>query len=59
MDLGLIIGIAIALVLLVGLAIYTGAKKPGSKKDGGTGAAVVTGLIMGTLVGGSSTVGTA
>ena len=59
MDLGLIIGIVIALVLLVGLAIYTGAKKPGGKKDGGTGAAVVTGLIMGTLVGGSSTVGTA
>ena len=59
MDIGVIIGIIIALVLLVGLAIYTGAKKSGGKKDGGTGAPVVAGLIMGTLVGGSSTVGTA
>lgn len=58
MDASVIIGIAIALVALVGLAIYTGAKKSGGKKSG-VGFPVVTGLIMGTLVGGSSTVGTA
>lgn len=58
MDASVIVGIAIALVLLVGLAIYTGAKKSSGKKSG-VGFPVVTGLIMGTLVGGSSTVGTA
>lgn len=58
MDVSVIIGIAAALILIVGLAIYTGAKKSGAKKEG-TNAAVVAGLIMGTLVGGSSTVGTA
>ena len=58
MDASIIIGIVIALVAIVGLAIYTGAKKSAGKKEG-ISAAVVAGLIMGTLVGGSSTVGTA
>ena len=58
MDASIIIGIAIALIVLVGLSIYTGAKKPSGKKEG-ISSAVVAGLIMGTLVGGSSTVGTA
>lgn len=58
MSASTIIGIVISLVVIVGLAIYTGAKKSGGKKKG-ISSAVVAGLIMGTLVGGSSTVGTA
>ena len=52
------VGLVIAIALIVGLAIYTGAKKSSGKKEG-INTAVVAGLIMGTLVGGSSTVGTA
>lgn len=52
------IGLIAAVALIVGLAIFTGAKKGAAKKEG-IGAGVVAGLIMGTLVGGSSTVGTA
>jgi SSS family solute:Na+ symporter len=52
------VGLIIAVALIAGLAIYTGAKKSGKKKEG-ISSAVVAGLIMGTLVGGSSTVGTA
>ena len=52
------VGLIIAVALIVGLAIYTGAQNKGGKKEG-ISAAVVAGLIMGTLVGGSSTVGTA
>jgi SSS family solute:Na+ symporter len=52
------VGLVIAVALIVGLAIYTGAQKSSGKKEG-ISAAVVAGLIMGTLVGGSSTVGTA
>ena len=58
MDIMTIVGLVIAIALIVGLAIYTGAKKNGSKQEG-ISAGVVAGLIMGTLVGGSSTVGTA
>ena len=52
-----ILGMVIAVGLIAGLAIYSGmhAKKSGGKN--GTG--IIMGLIMGTLVGGSSTVGTA
>lgn len=53
-----IIGLLISILGIVGLAIYTGAKKSGGKKAG-ISSPVVAGLIMGTLVGGSSTVGTA
>ncbi|MBQ8974434.1 MAG: hypothetical protein IJ072_01775 [Oscillospiraceae bacterium] len=57
MDIGLIIGLVIAIAAIVGLAIATGMKK---KSGGGKiGFGVVAGLIMGTLVGGYSTVGTA
>ncbi len=58
MDASIIIGIALSLIVIVGLSIYTGAKKSSGKKEG-ISSAVVAGLIMGTLVGGSSTVGTA
>ncbi|MCR4672814.1 MAG: sodium:solute symporter family protein [Lachnospiraceae bacterium] len=51
-------GLAIAVLLIAGLAIFSGTQV---KKDNGkgNGTAIVTGVIMGTLVGGSSTVGTA
>ena len=52
------IGIAISLVSLVGLSIYTGINRK-SRGSAGLSRAVVTGLLMGTIVGGSSTVGTA
>ncbi len=58
MDIMTIIGILIAVFGIVGLAIYTGAKNKGGKKEG-INCVVSAGLIMGTLVGGSSTVGTA
>lgn len=58
MDIMTIIGILIAVLGIVGLAIYTGAKNKGGKKEG-INCVVAAGLIMGTLVGGSSTVGTA
>lgn len=52
------VGLFIAIGLIAGLAIYTGATaKKGAKT--GVGAGVVAGVIMGTLVGGASTVGTA
>ncbi len=53
-----IIGIVTAVVLIAGLAIYTGAKAVSGEKNDNS-SAVVAGVIMGTLVGGSSTVGTA
>ncbi len=58
MGVSVYIGLIIAIGLIVGLAIFTGAQKKSGKKEG-ISAPVVAGLIMGTLVGGSSTVGTA
>ena len=58
MDIMTIIGILLAVFGIVGLAIFTGAKKKAGKKEG-INCVVAAGLIMGTLVGGSSTVGTA
>ena len=53
----MIVGLVISIAAIVGLAIFTGMKK---KQGGGKiGFGVVAGLILGTLVGGSSTVGTA
>lgn len=52
-----IVGMVIAIGLIAGLAIYSGMSV--KKGDGKTGSGVIMGLIMGTLVGGSSTVGTA
>jgi len=52
-----IVGLIIIVVLIVALAAYSGRKaKVAGEKNG---AGVVAGVIMGTLVGGSSTVGTA
>lgn len=56
MDSMIIVGLAISIVAIVALAVFTGMRK---KKGGKIGFGVVAGLIMGTLVGGSSTVGTA
>lgn len=52
----LYIGIAVALVTIVGVSVYSG-KMAKSKK--GANSYLVAGAIMGTLVGGSSTIGTA
>ncbi len=52
----LYIGIIVALVAIVGVSIYSG-KAAKSKK--GANSYLVAGAIMGTLVGGSSTIGTA
>ncbi len=52
-----IMGMAAAIALIVGMAIYSGTKAKGAANDNSAG--VVSGIIMGTLVGGSSTVGTA
>ena len=57
MDAMVIVGLAIAIVAIVGLSIYTGMR--GGKKGGKISWGVAAGLIMGTLVGGTSTVGTA
>ena len=51
-----IIGITISLVSIVALSIYSGKV---AKKQKGANLFLVSGAIMGTLVGGSSTVGTA
>ncbi len=50
-------GLVLTVVLILGLSVFSGMKnkKAGQKN----GAVVVAGIIMGTLVGGSSTVGTA
>ena len=52
-----VIGMLAAIALIVGTAVWSGMK--GKKKAGGNGTGVVAGVIMGTLVGGSSTIGTA
>ncbi len=57
-----IIGLAVTLLIIVGLSIYSGRQIKSAKdfaSGGKSGAIVVGGAIMGTLVGGSSTVGTA
>jgi SSS family solute:Na+ symporter len=52
-----LLGVVLTIALILGLSVYSGTKaKGGSSKNG---AAVTAGIIMGTLVGGSSTVGTA
>ncbi len=57
MDIMAYVGLVIAIALIAGLTIFSGAKK--SEKGAGISCPVAAGLIMGTLVGGSSTVGTA
>ncbi len=56
MDILLYIGLVATLAVIVGLSVWSGSQAKGSRK---IGTPVVAGLIMGTLVGGSSTVGTA
>lgn len=56
MELAHIIGISISLLAILSLSIYSGKFV---KKSQGTKSWIVAGAIMGTLVGGSSTVGTA
>ena len=52
----LYIGLAVTLLIIAGLSIWTGTQ---AKKSTRNSTPVVAGVIMGTLVGGSSTVGTA
>ncbi len=50
-------GLILTILLILGLSVFSGmSRKTVGRKNGG---AVVAGIIMGTLVGGSSTVGTA
>lgn len=59
MDKFQILGALIAILLIVVIAIFSGTKLKKTKGKNDNGAGIVAGLIMGTLVGGSSTVGTA
>lgn len=56
MDFLLYIGLFVTVAAIVGLSVWSGTK---AKQGGKISTSVVAGLIMGTLVGGSSTVGTA
>lgn len=56
MESSLFIGIALTLLIIVGLSIWSGGQ---AKKSKHNGAPVVAGVITGTLVGGASTIGTA
>lgn len=57
MDVFQLIGMAASILLILGLSVYSGTR---NKTAGARhGSAVVAGIIIGTLVGGSSTVGTA
>lgn len=56
MDIQLI-GVLGTVALILALSVYSGTKMKGGSPE--NGAAVTAGIIMGTLVGGSSTVGTA
>ena len=52
-----LVGLILTIGLILGLSVFSGmSRKTVGQKNG---AAVVAGIIMGTLVGGSSTVGTA
>ena len=57
MNLSTLLGVLGTVVLILALSVYSGTKMRGGAQK--NGAAVTAGLIMGTLVGGSSTVGTA
>ncbi len=58
-----IVGIAATLAVFIGLSVYAGTRVKNASDfitgGGKSGALIVAGTIMGTLVGGSSTVGTA
>ena len=58
MSISVLIGVLGTVLLILGLSIYSGARmRRGASTE--NGAALTAGIIMGTLVGGSSTVGTA
>jgi len=52
-----LIGLLVSILGIAGLAIYSGTKKQTAANDNSS--PIVAGIIMGTLVGGSSTIGTA
>lgn len=54
----LYVGLGLAIALMVGVAVWSGSPKR-QKKNKGLPSILVTGLIIGTMIGGSSTVGTA
>lgn len=56
MEISLYIGLAATLLVIVSLSIWSGTQ---AKKSAKNSASVVAGVITGTLVGGSSTIGTA
>lgn len=56
MEISLYIGLAVTLLLIVGFSIWSGTQVKKSQRNS---MAVVAGVITGTLVGGSSTIGTA
>ena len=58
MSPALLASLVVTLAAIVALAVWTGAHNT-KKKGEGSNAAIVAGVIIGTLVGGSSTVGTA
>ena len=53
----LYLGLAVTLAAIVGLSVWSGTRVKGGQSQNGMG--VVAGVIMGTLIGGSSTIGTA
>lgn len=55
---GCLLGLALSLVLITGLSVYTGLNRK-EKKQKDLTSSVVTGLLLGTFIGGSSTIGTA
>lgn len=59
MKAALYTGAAAAAALIAGLAVYSGTRLKGGGEERDNGPGIVAGVIMGTLVGGSSTVGTA
>ena len=56
MSYSLYIGLAVTLLIIVSLSIWSGSR---AKKSSRNPMSVVAGVITGTLVGGSSTIGTA
>ena len=58
MDIWMIVGLVVTIGVIAGLSIYSGARAKNGE-SGKNGAPIVAGVIIGTLVGGSSTVGTA
>lgn len=55
------VGFVVTLIVLIGLSVYSGKKAKGKSfsGSGNSGTTIVAGTIIGTLVGGSSTIGTA